>query len=87
MIGDNLSSHLGCYVLKLWKDNNISLIAFPPHVVHLLQPHNVGVSCPMKKHGVKCLAPGKKLSKLEDLLFPQMLKKLLEEMKPKILTM
>lgn len=45
---DNHESHVSYESIKFCKDNGISLISFPPHTTHRLQPLDVGVFGPFK---------------------------------------
>lgn len=47
---DNHDSHLSIDVLKFCKSNGIVLLSFPPHTSHRLQPLDVSVYGPFKKH-------------------------------------
>ena len=46
---DGHSSHFSLEVCRLAKEKNISLIVFPPHTSHALQPLDVAVFGPVKK--------------------------------------
>jgi len=45
---DNHESHLSTEVLDLCKENGVTLLTFPPHCSHRLQPLDVGVHGPLK---------------------------------------
>ena len=45
---DNHQSHLSIEVIDFAKDNNITMLSFPPHCSHRLQPLDVGVYGPFK---------------------------------------
>lgn len=45
---DNHESHLSIEVLNLSKENGVTLLTFPPHCSHRLQPLDVGVYGPLK---------------------------------------
>uniref|UniRef100_A0A0A9YD57 Tigger transposable element-derived protein 2 n=1 Tax=Lygus hesperus TaxID=30085 RepID=A0A0A9YD57_LYGHE len=90
LIGDNLSSHISVRVLNLCAQHNVRFIALPPNSTHILQPLDVGFFGPLKKVWRKVLndwkkSPrGRQFNSLPKSEFPKMLKKLLEEMGPKI---
>lgn len=50
LIGDNLAAHLSPEVLKLCQENNIRFCFLPENATHLMQPLDVGVFAPMKRH-------------------------------------
>lgn len=47
---DNHDSHLSAEALDFFKDNGVTLLSFPPHCSHKLQPLDRSVYGPMKKH-------------------------------------
>lgn len=47
---DNHDSHLSAEVLDYFKDNGVTLLSFPPHCSHKLQPLDRSVYGPLKKH-------------------------------------
>ncbi|XP_046687436.1 uncharacterized protein LOC124373085 [Homalodisca vitripennis] len=47
---DNHESHLSADVLDLFKDNGVTLLSFPPHCSHKLQPLDRSVYGPLKKY-------------------------------------
>lgn len=49
LILDNHSSHLSIEVVQLARDNNLTVLTFPPHCSHKLQPLDVSVFGPFKK--------------------------------------
>lgn len=50
LILDNHSSHISIPVIDFCKDNHITLLTFPPHTSHRLQPLDRGVFGPFKKY-------------------------------------
>lgn len=50
LLADNHSSHLSIQGLNLCKENGITLLTFPPHTSHKLQPLDRGVFGPLKKY-------------------------------------
>lgn len=48
LLVDNHESHVSYESIKFCKDNGISLVSFPPHTTHRLQPLDVGVFGPFK---------------------------------------
>lgn len=50
LILDNHFSHIDINILDFCKDNNITLLSFPPHCSHALQPLDRTVFGPMKKY-------------------------------------
>lgn len=50
LILDNHGSHVTGQCIRYCIDNNIILIAFPPHCTHLLQPLDVGVFAPLQSY-------------------------------------
>lgn len=48
LIGDNLSSHLSCEMVRLCKQHNISFVFLPPNSTHLTQPLDIAYFRPMK---------------------------------------
>ena len=49
VVGDNLSSHFSCDVLKLCAELNISFVCLVPNSTHLSQPLDVAFYGPMKR--------------------------------------
>ncbi|KZS07352.1 Uncharacterized protein APZ42_028912 [Daphnia magna] len=47
---DNHSSHLDNAVVKYCNENYITLLTFPPHCSHVLQPEDVGIYGPFKNY-------------------------------------
>lgn len=50
LILDNHESHLSAAVLDYFKDNGVTLLSFPPHCSHKLQPLDRSVYGPLKKY-------------------------------------
>lgn len=50
LFGDSHNSREKPETLKLLKENNITLLTFPAHCTHLLQPLDIGIFGPFKKH-------------------------------------
>lgn len=50
LVLDNHSSHLSVPALELAKNNYITMLSFPPHCSHRLQPLDVSVFGPFKKY-------------------------------------
>lgn len=50
LIVDNHSSHISIEAVKLAKQNNLTMLTFPPHCSHKLQPLDVSVFGPFKKY-------------------------------------
>lgn len=47
---DNHLSHVSIEAINLAKENGVEMLTFPPHVTHKLQPLDVSVYGPLKKH-------------------------------------
>lgn len=47
---DNHDSHLSVEALNIFKDNGVSVLSFPPHCSHKLQPLDRSVYGPLKKY-------------------------------------
>jgi len=45
---DNLESHISVEAINLCRENGVSLLTFPPHCSHRLQPLDVAVYGPLK---------------------------------------
>ena len=85
LLGDNLSSHFSRKVIQLAADNNISFACLPPNATHLLQPLDVAFFGPLKSMWRRILDSwkGMKLSRtVNKEVFPQLLKKLLDNVYP-----
>lgn len=52
---DNHSSHCSYEAMRFAKTNHISLLTFPPHLTHRMQPLDVGVYGPMKRALVEAI--------------------------------
>lgn len=50
LVLDNHESHISVDAINLCKENGISLLTFPPHCSHRLQPLDVAVYGPLKAH-------------------------------------
>lgn len=50
LILDNHESHISVEAINLCKENGVSLLTFPPHCSHRLQPLDVAVYGPLKTH-------------------------------------
>ena len=65
---DNHESHLGLDVLEIAQSNGLSILTFPPHTSHRLQPLDVSVYGPLKAHYKKAVNewnlsfPGKRIT-------------------------
>ena len=65
---DNHESHLGLEVIEMARKNGLSIITFPPHTSHKLQPLDVAVYGPLKCHYKKAVDewnlthPGKRIT-------------------------
>lgn len=83
IIGDNLSSHISMYVLKLCEDYNVRLVCLPPNSTHLTQPLDVALFAPMKRlwrdilRRWKQSVSGSKFSTIPKDMFPTLLKELM----------
>lgn len=68
LLVDNHSSHLCCEALDYAKKNGVTILSFPPHCTHKLQPLDRSVFEPLKKYvNIACddwivRNPGKRLS-------------------------
>ena len=84
LIGDNLTSHFSLKVLKACKDNDIKFVCLPPNATDYLQPLDVAFFGPMKRKWREILdmykADFPNLSAVKKDLFPQLLKRLWQEM-------
>ena len=49
LVMDNHDTHCTLEVLKLAKENNVTLLGLPPHTTHILQPLDVAIMRPLKK--------------------------------------
>ena len=47
---DNHESHLSIRVINMARENGLTIITFPPHCSHRLQPLDVSVFGPLKSH-------------------------------------
>lgn len=80
LIGDNMSAHITIRTLQLARENNISLIYFPPNSTHVLQPLDVGYFSSLKTYWRQVLMKwretkgGKKTVALPKSVFCQLLK-------------
>lgn len=50
LLVDNHASHLDYAVVKYCSENYITLLTFPPHCSHVLQPEDVGIYGPFKNY-------------------------------------
>jgi len=50
LILDNHSSHIAINILNFAKENGITILSFPPHTTHKLQPLDRSVFGPFKRH-------------------------------------
>ena len=50
LVVDNHTSHLDYAVVKYCSDNYITVLTFPPHFSHVLQPEDVGIYGPFKNY-------------------------------------
>jgi hypothetical protein len=87
IIGDNLAAHLSPYVTMLCELHNVRFCFLPENSTHLLQPLDVAVFGPMKRHWRKilsdwkdeCMKTGQNSATLPKQVFPTLLKKLMEK--------
>jgi hypothetical protein len=87
IIGDNLAAHLSLYVTMLCELHNVRFCFLPENSTHLLQPLDVAVFGPMKRHWRKilsdwkdeCMKTGQNSATLPKQVFPTLLKKLMEK--------
>lgn len=90
VIGDNLSSHVSLNVVKLCEANDIHFVCLPPNSSHLTQPLDVAYFRPLKMKWRQILTQwkqsesGKTVSTMPKDIFPQLLKKCLDELEPNI---
>ena len=65
---DNHESHLGVQVLEIARTNGLTILTFPPHTSHRLQPLDVSVYGPLKAYYKKAVnewnvsSPGKRIT-------------------------
>ena len=50
LLMDNHDSHCSLEVVDLDRENGLTIVTFPPHCSHMLQPLDVSVYVPLKKH-------------------------------------
>ncbi|KAF2889954.1 hypothetical protein ILUMI_16219 [Ignelater luminosus] len=50
LLVDNHESHISVEAIRYYKSNEITLLSFPPHTTHRLQPLDVGIYAPFKTH-------------------------------------
>ena len=50
LLGDNCGIHMNPEVFKLSQEHNVHFLFLPPNATHLLQPLDVAVFAPLKKH-------------------------------------
>ncbi|KAF2896678.1 hypothetical protein ILUMI_09493 [Ignelater luminosus] len=50
LLVDNHKSHMSVEAIRYCKSNGITLLSFPPHATHRLQPLDVGIYAPFKTH-------------------------------------
>lgn len=50
LLVDNVETHLSVEALNVAKDNGITILTFPPHCTHRLQPLDVSLFGPFKTH-------------------------------------
>ncbi|KAF2887142.1 hypothetical protein ILUMI_19031 [Ignelater luminosus] len=50
LLVDNHESHISVEAIRYYKSNGITLLSFPPHTTHRLQPLDVGIYAPFKTH-------------------------------------
>jgi len=55
LILDGHRSHLSLKFIQYSIDNNIQLLCFPAHAIHLLQPLDIGLFAPLKKYYSKAV--------------------------------
>ncbi len=84
LIGDNLSSHLSCDMVRLCKEHNISFVFLPANSTHLTQPLDIAFFRPMKIKWRQILTDWKKgagrnACSLQKDVFPRLLSKLHNE--------
>lgn len=87
LIGDNLSSHLSLHLITKCKEKNIDFVFLPPNSTHITQPLDVAYFRPMKQAWRQLLQNWKKndgrcLSSIPKGCFPNLLKMLLDQLKP-----
>lgn len=86
ILGDNLSSHINPYVIKLCEKNNISFVCLPPNTTHITQPLDVALFSPMKSIWRKILSywketdEGRRQGTLQKEHFAPLLGKLVSEL-------
>jgi hypothetical protein len=49
LLRDNFSSYIDEGIKQLLADNNIKLVTFPPHTLHLFQPLDLGTFAAFKR--------------------------------------
>ena len=76
---DGHYSHVNLEVIKVAKENNVTLVTLPPNTTHALQPLDVGVFGPMKKQWQKILTDYKRKThgrSIDKIVFPRLIKEL-----------
>lgn len=87
LIGDNLASHINHTLIPLCEEHNIKMVFLIPNATHLLQPLDVGIFAPLKKHWRSVLTDwktgaGQSYVTIPKWVFPKLLLKLMERMEP-----
>lgn len=87
LIGDNLSSHLSCDVIKICDDIGAKFVFLPPNSTHLTQPLDVAFFGPLKQAWKTILKEWKKGPGRKELcdpksIFPTLLSKLITALEP-----
>jgi len=86
LIGDNLGAHMSPAVLALCEKHNIRYIFLPENSTHIMQPLDVSVFGPMKRHWREnvlsawkdeCERKGENFATIPKQVFPTLLKELL----------
>lgn len=77
---DGHKSHITIDVIRLARENNITILCLPPHATHILQPLDVSVFKPAKTVWRKLVSEQirAKVSNISKEIFPSLLKSLVE---------